>query len=166
MFRKQEGVERPELWVPPGGKPTLRAFGVGLGFEDMFERVFDVRQYDDATPFETAGLEVTPMRLPHYQLLTFGFRVSDGEHLLAYSGDTGPAPELADLARDADLFLCEATLEHGDLDGEPRGHLSPDEAISAFRASGARRLLFTHRPTELSLPEGWEQVYDGYELEL
>lgn len=166
MFRAQNGDTRaPELWVPPGGASTLRAAGLLLGFEDMFERVFDVRQYEEATPFRAAGLEVTALRLPHYQLLTFGFRVTDGERVLAYSGDSAPAPELAELARDADVFLCEATLERGELDGEPRGHLDADEATAAFRASGAARLLFTHRPHELPLPEGCELVTDGYVLD-
>jgi ribonuclease BN (tRNA processing enzyme) len=170
MFRSGQngGASSPpiELWVPPGGLSTLRAAGLLLGFEDMFERVFDVRQYTEGAPFRAGGLEVTATRLPHYQLLTFGFRLTDGTHVLAYSGDCAPAPELTELARDADVFLCEATLERGELDGAPRGHLDADEAIAAFRASGAKRLLFTHRPHELPLPEGYEQVRDGFELEL
>ena len=66
--------------------------------------------------------------------------------MLAYSGDSAPSAELVQAARDADLFVCEATLLRGELDGEPRGHLSLEEAIEAFEASGARRLLVTHRP--------------------
>ena len=85
---------------------------------------------------------------------------------LAYSGDAAPSDRLVELARDVDLFLCEATLERGELDGEPRGHLSADEAIAAFKASGARRLLLTHRPAELPLDEGLERAFDGLELEL
>ena len=71
-----------------------------------------------------------------------------------------------DLARDADLFVCEATLEHGDADGEPRGHLSADEALAAYAASGAQRLLLTHRPSELAPPDGVLLAYDGMELEV
>ena len=66
----------------------------------------------------------------------------------------------------ADLFLCEATLEEGVLDGEPRGHLSAEEAIEAFEASGAKRLLVTHRPDELPLADGLERAYDGLELDV
>ena len=93
-------------------------------------------------------------------------RVSNEDRSLAYSGDTGPSERLAELARDVDLFVCEATLERGELDGTPRGHLAADEAIAAFEASGAKRLLLTHRPRELPLPEGFEQAHDGLELEL
>ncbi len=66
-------------------------------------------------------------------------RVSSGEKVLAYSGDSGPSDELALVAADADLFVCEATLLSGDLDGQPRGHLSIDEALAAYTSSGAQR---------------------------
>ncbi len=83
-----------------------------------------------------------------------------------YSGDSAPSDELVEAARDADLFVCEATLLRGDLDGEPRGHLSLDEAVEAFEASGAKRLLVTHRPRELRTPDEFELAYDGLELEV
>ncbi len=155
-----------ELWLPPGGEARLRDFGARLGWEDMWATAFAPREYREGDPFEAAGLTVTALRLPHYTLTTFGLRVSNGERTLAYSGDTGPSERLAELARDADLFLCEATLERGELDGQPRGHLAADEAVAAFEASGAKRLLLTHRPRELPLAHGLEQAYDGLELEL
>jgi ribonuclease BN (tRNA processing enzyme) len=95
-------------------------------------------------------------------------RVTDGERTLAYSGDSAPSPKLADVARDADLFLCEATLREsreGGSDGL-RGHLSAEEAIDAFRKSGARRLVIVHRPDELPLDEGVERAADGDVFEL
>ena len=73
---------------------------------------------------------------------------------------------LVELARDTDLFVCEATLEQGSDDGQPRGHLSLDEALSAAADAGARRLLITHRPAELSPARGLERAHDGLELEL
>ena len=117
-------------------------------------------------PFLAAGFTVLARRLPHYTLLTFGLRVTNGSRSLAYSGDCGPDAVLAELARDVDLFVCEATLERAELDGRPRGHLSADEAIAAFRASGARRLLITHRPGELPLEDGLERAYDGLVIEI
>jgi ribonuclease BN (tRNA processing enzyme) len=166
IYRGAGAGPKPELWLPPEGRERLHTFGAGLGWDDMFERAFELRDYADDEPFEAAGAKVRPVRLPHYRLRTYGLRVENGASSLAYSGDTGPSERLPELARDADLFLCEATLERGELDGEPRGHLSADEACAAFEASGARRLLLTHRPHELALADGLEQARDGLELEV
>ena len=116
--------------------------------------------------FTAAGVELTPIRLPHYTLETYGFRLTADGKTIAYSGDSGPSERLVELARDTDLFVCEATLLHGDDDGPLRGHLSVDEALAAATASGTRRVLLTHRPAELTVPAGIERAYDGLELEV
>jgi ribonuclease BN (tRNA processing enzyme) len=159
-------VPRPELWVQPGGGAFLAALGERLGFPDMFERAFELQEYPAEEPFETCGFVIRAVRLPHYTLQTYGFRVSADGVSVAYSGDSGPSERLVELAREADLFVCEATLARPDLDGQPRGHLSLDEALAAFDESRARRLLITHRPAELPVDEGLEQAYDGLELEV
>jgi hypothetical protein len=38
--------------------------------------------------------------------------------------------------------------------------------VAAFDASGAARLLLTHRPNELSTPDGYELAYDGLVIDL
>jgi ribonuclease BN (tRNA processing enzyme) len=156
----------PELWVHKGGRAHLEGLGGRLGFPDMFERAFEVHEYEDGESFAAAGFQIVPLRLPHYTLETYGFRITADDRTVAYSGDSGPSERLATLARDADLFICEATLERGELDGEPRGHLSVDEALEAYEAAAARRLLLTHRPFELETPKGLELAYDGLELTL
>jgi ribonuclease BN (tRNA processing enzyme) len=166
QFGPGADVPSPELWLPPGGRATLEHLGETLGQPDMFDRAFDVREYEDGVPFEAAGAKVTPLRVLHYTMLAFGFRVSDNGATLAYSGDSGPSDALPELARDADLFLCEATLLAPNPEGGTRGHLSADEAEAAFKAAGAKRLLLTHRPAERPLANGYEQVYDGFELSL
>jgi len=161
-----EGPGHPELWVYQGGRAYLEALGTRLGFPDMFERAFVISEYSDGKPFTAAGFELVPSRLPHYTIETYGFRISAEGKTVAYSGDSAPSDRLVELARDADLFVCEATLEHGDLDGQPRGHLSAEEAIAAHQAAGARRLVLTHRPAELELPAGLELAHDGLELQV
>jgi ribonuclease BN (tRNA processing enzyme) len=158
--------DRPELWVHAGGHELLERFGTRFGFSDMFDRVFTVREYAPDQAFAAAGIDVTPMRLPHYRLETYGFRLAANGKTIAYSGDSGPSERLAELARDTDLFVCEATLLNGVDDGLPRGHLSVDEALAAAADSGTRRVLLTHRPAELPVPDGIELAYDGLELEL
>jgi len=166
MVGPGKGKERPQLWLPPEGRGRIRDFGARLGWDDMFDQTFELHDYPEDEPFEAAGFTLLARRLPHYTLLTFGLRVTNGSHSLAYSGDTGPDARLADLARDVDLFVCEATLERPELDGRPRGHLAAEEAIAAFDASGARSLLLTHRPRELPLDDGLELARDGLVIEI
>jgi ribonuclease BN (tRNA processing enzyme) len=158
-------VAAPELWLPPGGAEQLRGFGRSFGTTDMFDAAFAIREYAEATAFQAAGLDVVPVRVPHYGLLSFGFRVTGADAVLAYSADSGPDDALAELARGADLFICEATLAEAQEDGL-RGHLSVEEAVAAFDASGATRLLLTHRPAELPVAGGHEVARDGLVLEL
>jgi ribonuclease BN (tRNA processing enzyme) len=132
----------------------------------MFHKAFTIKEYYEGEDFETAGFTVTPRRVLHYDLRAYGFRVSCNGKTMAYSGDSGPSDELAELARDADLFLCEATLLEPNPEGGTRGHLAADEANEAFQASGAKRLLLTHRPKERPLEPEFEQVHDGFETEI
>jgi ribonuclease BN (tRNA processing enzyme) len=156
----------PALWLPPGGRETLRTLGAQLGQPEMFEEAFRVREYVPDAVEDIAGFEVTARKVLHYDLDAYGFRVSLNGTTLAYSGDSGPSAELMELARDADLFLCEATLDRPRPEGGKRGHLSAEEANEAFEQSGAKRLLLTHRPKERPLDAAFEQVHDGQELEV
>jgi len=61
--------------------------------------------------------------------------------VLAYTGDTGPSPALAELGRDADLFIVEAT----DRPGDTSGLLMTSVAAGQWAArAAARRLMLTH----------------------
>jgi len=166
QFGPAAELPAPALWLPPGGRKVLAKLGEELGRADMFETAFDVHEYTDGETFEAAGARVTPRRVLHYEMLAFGFRVSDNGTTLAYSGDSGPSETLPELARDADVFLCEATLLAPNPEGGTRGHLAAEEANEVFRRSGAKRLLLTHRPAERPLENGYEQAYDGLELDL
>ena len=156
-----EGVPTPELWLPPGGTAALAALGPVGG--DAVVETFAPRDYAEA-PFRAAGFELTPVAMAHYTSRSFGLRIAGAAATIAYSADTGPTPDLAALARDADVFLCEATL--AERENGRQGHLTAEDARAAFRESGARRLLVVHRPVELPLPDGVERAHDGLELEL
>jgi ribonuclease BN (tRNA processing enzyme) len=89
--------------------------------------------------------EVGPFRLdarllPHH-VPNAGVRLTAPELILAYTGDSGPTPLLAELGRDADLYVMEATY----LDGVAGPHLmtATEAGVWAERA-GARRLMLTH----------------------
>ncbi|MGO9278770.1 MAG: MBL fold metallo-hydrolase [Streptosporangiaceae bacterium] len=96
-----------------------------------------------AGPFR---LDSTP--LPH-SVPNAGVRLTAAGLTVAYTGDTGPSPALADLGRDADLYIMDATSR----DQQPSAPVAPAgppinltarEAGQAAAAAGARRLLLTH----------------------
>ena len=150
------------LWLPPGGRDQLHEFASHWGNDDMFEEAFGLNEFEPGVPFTAAGFEVEACVLPHYELISHGFRVTHNGTTLAYSGDSAPTDELAALARGADLFLCEATLADPGADGLPRGHLSAEEALAA--ADGP--ILLTHRPIELPPPDNVPVAHDGLVVEL
>jgi ribonuclease BN (tRNA processing enzyme) len=156
---------KPELVVPPGGRARLADLAVRLGgWENMFEQVFRIREFAPEVATEVAGFELHALQVPHYRLEAYGFRLTSNGCSLAYSGDSGPSDALAEIARDCDLFVCEATL----LDGESelRGHVTLQEAEASFEDSGAHRMLVTHRPKERPTDGLHELAYEGLEIVL
>ena len=163
LFGAGRDVDPPELWLPRGGRETVHGLDPVLYANAILE-LFPIHEYEEGVPFEAAGFRVVAHRMLHYALESYGLRVANGTRTLAYSADSAPCEGLVELARDADLFLCEATLaqpEHG-----IRGHLTADEAIDATASAGARRLVVIHRPDELPLPDGVERAHDGLVLEV
>jgi len=85
---------------------------------------------------------VTVGRVAH-PVETFAFRFEHGGKALTYSGDTGESAVLVDLARSADILLCEAGFpEEPDL--PPGLHLTGRQAGQHAAAAGARHLVLTH----------------------
>jgi ribonuclease BN (tRNA processing enzyme) len=151
-------ARRPELWLPPAGRADLDRLA------SRFDEAFAIREYEAAEPFTAAGFLVTPYAVRHYDQPTWGLRVQGDGRVVAFSADTGPTSALTDLAADADLFLCEATLD--EEEPEPRGHLTAREAAAVALAARTRRLLLVHRPAELDAPDGVEVARDGLEVKL
>jgi ribonuclease BN (tRNA processing enzyme) len=81
--------------------------------------------------------------LPH-SVPNLGLRVRAGASVLAYTGDTGPSPDLPGLARGADVFLAEATYAD-DVPADAVGTLSSAAQAGEVAArSGVGRLVLTH----------------------
>ncbi len=70
-------------------------------------------------------------------------RITAGGRTLVFSADTAPSPRVTELARGADLFLCEATYGRPGQ-GPPDIHLAAAEAGAMAAAAGVKRLLLTH----------------------
>ncbi len=126
------------LWAPQGALEALNSFD-----SDM-DDVFELRSVSGSERLELkdASLSFVPMAHPPE---TLGVRIETGGRVLAYSADTGPAADFEALAHDADLFVCEATLQGG---ASWEGHLNGTQAGAIAAAVGARKTLLTHLPPE------------------
>lgn len=60
---------------------------------------------------------------------------------VVYSGDTDETDNLVELAKDADLLICESALPD---ELKIRGHLTPSLAGEIAKRSGAKKLVLTH----------------------
>lgn len=137
LFRRQYyggAAARLPLYCPPGVPARL----AGLEPDVDLLSVFDFHPLPGeyrVGPFELRGTT-----LPHH-VPNAGIRLTADGCALAYTGDTGPTPLLAELGRDADVFIVEAT----DRPGPPTGNLLTARAAGEWaQAAGAHRLLLTH----------------------
>jgi ribonuclease BN (tRNA processing enzyme) len=122
---------------------------------------FDFIPYGN-TALEFGPFTVTARRVVH-PVTAYALRVEAGGRVLAYSGDSGVCPGLDDTARDADVFLCEASF----LEGAPNPadlHLTGADAGRTAAGARVQHLLLTHIPPwhdpQVVLGEAVEE-YDG-----
>ncbi len=167
------------LYLPPGGKDLLQRLTGAFDREshhDFLGEVFDVRTYDPAGLLEIGDARLRFAPSTHY-IETYALRVEAAGASIAYSADTAPDDRVAELARDADAFVCEATLSIAEEADVPRGHLSARQAARMAALAGARRLILSHYPASAdpaalealarSLYPGPVSVADdGFRLEL
>jgi ribonuclease BN (tRNA processing enzyme) len=138
-MRLYGGAAEPRLplYCPPGVLDRL----AGLEPDADLTAVFDLHPLPGA--YRAGPFELTGMALPHF-VPSAGIRVQAGQNALAYSGDTAPDPMLAELGRDADLFIIEATDRVGEPQRPERNLMTSAEAGRYGRQAGARRLMLTH----------------------
>ncbi|WP_410668622.1 MBL fold metallo-hydrolase [Amycolatopsis sp. cmx-4-68] len=132
-----EPTRRLPLYCTPGTVRRLEAMEPRPHPTELFD-VHDLGAPADLGPFR-----LTTHLLPHHQP-NFGVRLSAPGLTVAYTGDTGPSPLLADLGRDADLLISDATLRTPPPEGQPRYLMTAAEAGHWAARAGARRLLLTH----------------------
>jgi ribonuclease BN (tRNA processing enzyme) len=144
MWKYHPGGARPRIPVfgPAGvAEQVVRAYG--LAPEPGMRAEFDFHEYDDQ-PIRLGPFTFWPTRVVH-PVPAYGLRVEADGRTLAYSGDTGPCAQLVDLAKGADLLLCEAAFRAG-ADNPVDLHLTGSDAGAAAAAAGVGRLVLTHIP--------------------
>jgi ribonuclease BN (tRNA processing enzyme) len=138
---------------PEGQAPMLPVYGpsnireqivgaFGRNVDDLLAETYDFHPVENDQKVSVGPFEVDLRRVNH-PVETYGMRLSAGGRTLTYSADTGESDTLIDLAKDVDVFLCEASYLDGD-DNPPDVHLTGKQAAHYAKAADVRRLMLTH----------------------
>jgi ribonuclease BN (tRNA processing enzyme) len=138
---------------PAGISPRLLVYGptrireaiAGAYSRDVNEllgETYDINAIEHNQTIDIGPFSVD-LREVNHTIETYGMRVSAGGRTLAYSADSADSDVLVDLARDVDLFLCEASYLDGE-DNPPNVHLTGRGAAEHATRADAHRLVLTH----------------------
>ncbi|MGX5186480.1 MBL fold metallo-hydrolase [Streptomyces avermitilis] len=128
------------LYAPRACGQRLAGF-FGRPDERFLSGVFDFRPLYDGHTVRHWNLRLTARAVAH-DIEAYGLRAECQGRVLAYSGDSGPCGTLTELARGADVFLCEADIDRH-REGE-QVHLTPEDAGAVAREARVGELLVTH----------------------
>ena len=132
---------RIPVWGPKGTARRL-ARAYDLPRKPGMREEFEFHRFGE--PFDVGPFHVVPGEVAH-PVPAWAMRIEAHGKVVTYSGDTGPTPVLDELATDADLFLCEASFNHDDVN-PPDLHLTGVEAGEVATKAKVRRLVVTHVP--------------------
>jgi len=138
---------------PEGQAPLLPVYGpsdireqvigaYGRDVSDLLDEVYVFNSIDHDQKIGVGPFEVDLRRVNH-PVETYGMRVSAGGRTLTYSADTGESSTIVDLAKNVDIFLCEASYLDGE-DNPPDIHLTGKQAAQYATQADVQRLLLTH----------------------
>lgn len=161
--------------VGPRGTAALVERGAAFGGERGWTRFTDARivevdPHARGATLAAGDLELAWTATQHTEhAVAWRVRGPCGATLV-YSGDTGENEDVAALAREADLFVCECSFPD---EAPVARHLTPSSAARLARAAGAHRLLLTHfypsvapdearRVAARTFPGPIEASYDGW----
>lgn len=136
------GLEAPiPVYGPPGF--VAKFFGEHAGLFSEVSEVFELHEFGDDWTVRLGDLQLSVGRVEHQQP-AFGLRAEYDGKVLVYSGDSAPCDGLVELARDADLFICESTFDSADLRPARGMHSTPEEAANMAKAAGVKKMMVTH----------------------
>lgn len=136
-YGQPEPMPSIPLWAPA---ETLERI---LGFLPDMVEAFDLRTIQAGRSIDIFGASFSFVEMAHPPE-TVGMRIEQGGKVLAYSADSGEEADFAALASEADVFVCEATLQEADEPWE--GHLSGAQAGRIGAEAAVARMVLTHLP--------------------
>ncbi len=134
---------------PPGTQARVQAaqevlFADSSRVQQKFRIEFV--EIKERTPLAVAGLRVTAYPAAHASgAPSYALRIESGGKTLVYSGDTDWADALAEAARGADLFICEAYF----FEKRTKYHMNYRTLMEHRAALECRRIVLTHMSADL-----------------
>jgi ribonuclease BN (tRNA processing enzyme) len=127
------------VYALPGALDAVLA----LDRPGMLDDAYTLHEFAAGSRFDLGPFGIQTWLLPHF-MPNAGVRLAAGGRVLACTGDTGPSPAVADLARDADLLLAEASYVSRVPEDSRRCLSSASLAGRQAAEARARHLLLTH----------------------
>lgn len=124
---------------------------------------YDIHRLDE-TPFDLGDLHIVPIKLKHFTLTSYAFRIGK----FAYVTDLSEISDsIINRLQGVDYLIIEALGNK-----KHYSHLSLEEAIDAAKRIGAKKTWFTHCSHHIGfaaevnrqLPEGMMLAYDGLKI--
>ena len=104
---------------------------------------FDLEYYKDHKKVKKEGIDISFCKNPH-DIDSYGIRLDTEAGSVVYSGDTGyKYNTLEQLAKDADLLICESTFLRGHRRDQDH-HLYAIEAAEIAKSANVKQLMLTH----------------------
>ncbi len=136
-----------KLYLPPEPKDV---------YEKLISKdVFDYSVITEGLSIDIGGLEVSFAKVNH-PITCYATRIQQDSKVFVYSGDTSYAKSLVEIARNAEILLCDAGLLSKDNKSQDAPHLTAYEAGVTAREANVKRLLLTHF---------WPEDHTGMHLE-
>ncbi|SDJ03340.1 MBL fold metallo-hydrolase [Nonomuraea jiangxiensis] len=143
LLRARALRDDPAAPLPVYSLPRALDAVLALDRPGMLADALVLHEFAAGDRFDVGPFRAQTRLLPH-SLPNAGIRLTAGERVLAYTGDTGPSPDVVDLAYGADLLLAEATYAD-QIPEDSRHHLSSArQAGRQAKQAAVRHLLLTH----------------------
>ncbi|WP_336757890.1 MBL fold metallo-hydrolase [Paenibacillus sp. USHLN196] len=105
----------------------------------------EVISIDPSSKIQLAGAEIEFVQVQH-TITCYAVKITYQGKVLVYSGDTSYCDSLIELARDADIFLCEATICEGSVHTTGQGHMNALQAGMIAGQANVKQLVLVHLP--------------------
>jgi ribonuclease BN (tRNA processing enzyme) len=146
----------------PEGFTNALSLLVSEDGRDVMAEAYAFTTLRDGDRFQIGPFDVRAFEMQHVGVNALGYRIEAGGAVFAYTGDTGPADAVVELARGADVLMAEASYQ--DSSNLLPFHMSARQAAEHAKTAGVGRLLLTHLlPTldpKVSLAEA-RSAFDG-----